>query len=188
MSLIQFIKLIPEFNRISTNDKILLIRNHFGTMIIINESNHRPNEDYTISTVQNFYGTEITLTLCRCLGFLQAYWHDPILTKLLIIVRSLSSSISRNCGDMDMDRIYNDTQTIFAVENIYVELLWRYILSRLPSEKDAIKLFNKIILDLLCVVSVSFMIDSYVYSFPNEIDQMDVLMQNMWPRPNTQMA
>jgi hypothetical protein len=111
-----------------------------------------------------------------------------MLTKLLIIVRSLSSSISRNFGDMDMDRIYNDTQTIFAVENVYVELLWRYILSRLPSEKDAVKLFNKIILDLLCVVSVSFMIDSYVYSFPNEIDQMDVLMQNMWPRPNMQMT
>ena len=37
ITLIEYFKFIPEFNRLSIDDKIRLIRNHFGTMYYINE-------------------------------------------------------------------------------------------------------------------------------------------------------
>ena len=43
-----------------------------------------------------------------------------------------------------MDHIYDNTQVIFASQNHYVELLWRYIISRVPSEREAVKFFNKL--------------------------------------------
>jgi len=84
-----------------------------------------------------------------------------------------------------MDGIYDDTKIIFDGQNVYVELLWRYILSRLPSEQDAVIFFNKLILDLLFIMRVTFAMDDQIYSSPNEIDQMEPLMQSMWPKSNT---
>ncbi|CAF0869973.1 unnamed protein product [Adineta steineri] len=179
MSLIEFFKLIPEINRISLNDRIRLIKNHFGTMFTINESISKVNEHSTLLTFKNVFGTDIAMDLYRCFGLKQAYSHDPLLTKLLLIVRSLSCSISRNRYDRDMNRVYDDTRTIFSVQNVYVELLWKYILSRLPSERDAVKLFNKIVMDLIFIVRVCFIVDSFVYNMPDEIEQMNSLMQKM---------
>jgi hypothetical protein len=84
-----------------------------------------------------------------------------------------------------MNNIYDDTKIIFLGQNVYVELLWRYILSRLPSEGHAVIFFSKVILDLLFIMRVGFKIDGIVYSSPDEIDQMEPLMQSMWPKSNT---
>jgi len=186
MSIIEYFKLIPEFNRISINDKIHLIINHFGTMIGLNETTNAPVDlNNLFVSLKNIFGIELVMDLLRSFDSLQKYAHDPILIKLLLIVRSLSSSINKNRFDIQMDGIYDDTKIIFDGQNVYVELLWRYILSRLPSERDAVKFFNKLILDLLFVMRVTFAMDYQIYSSPNEIAEMEPLMQSMWPKSNT---
>jgi hypothetical protein len=181
-SLIEYFKLVPEFNRLSMDDRIRLIKNHFGTMLSINESNDQPDEpEILFTSLKTIYNVQLAIDLIKCVKLIKAYGHDPILLKLVLIVQSLSSGSSRYRDETDMDRIYDDTQTIFAGQSIYTELLWKYILLRLPSERDAVKFFNKLILDLLFIMNVSFMTDSFVYSFTDEIERMKPLLQTIWP-------
>jgi hypothetical protein len=175
--------MIPEFNRISINDKVRLIRNHFSTTLCLNEASN-PHAKYVSFelTFKTIFGTEIAMGLLRCIQIIQTYGHDPIVLKLVLIIECLSSGTTRYLGHIDMDRIYDDTKAIFVSQNIYVELLWIYILSRLPSEKYAVKFFNKLISDLLVIVDVNFMAETFVYCSSNEIDKMEPLFHNIWPR------
>ncbi|CAF3363080.1 unnamed protein product [Rotaria sp. Silwood1] len=163
--LIAYFKYIPEFNNLFIDDKIRLLRNHFGGMITMNE-----------------------LMLARSKDIIEAserilpYTYDPILLKLILIVRSLSSGINRYRKDTDMDRIFNNTLAVFAGQSVYVELLWRYIMSKVSSEQDAVKFFNKLILDLLYLQRSCFAIERNMYRLGHEIEQMKPLMQSMWPR------
>jgi len=186
ISLIEYFKLIPEFNKISIDDKIHLLRNHIGTMIGLNEAANQPSDCATLFiTLKSVYGIQLATDICRSIDSLQKYACDPILIKLLLIVRSLSSNINRNHFEIHVDNIYDDTKIIFLGQNVYVELLWRYILSRLPSEGHAVKFFNKLILDLLFMMRVTFAIDDCIYNCPDEIDQFEPLMQSMWPKSDT---
>ena len=183
--LVEYFKAIPEFSRLSMDDKIRLVRNHFGTMLNINESilSGALSPSLTAS-IRNIFDDNLASDLLRAIELINTYAHDPVLLKLVLIVRSLCSSINRHRNDTDMKRIYDDTRTIFTGQNVYVELLWRYILSRSSSDRDAVKFFNKLILDLLFLQRACFKAGSYIYHLESEIDQMDPLMQSMWPRPD----
>ncbi|CAF4384010.1 unnamed protein product [Adineta steineri] len=80
-----------------------------------------------------------------------------------------------------MDRIYDNTLEIFAAQNIYVELLWKYLLSRFPSEVHVVKFYNKLIQDLMFTQRVCFMTESHINNRPHEIQRMEPLIQSMWP-------
>jgi hypothetical protein len=185
ITLIEYFKLIPEFNRLSIDDKVRLIRNHFGTMYYINEPILVQYKSHNlVPSLHKSFNTNLAIRMLHSIDLMFAYANDPILLKLILIVRSLSSSINRYRNDTNMDRIYDDTRSIFSSQNIYVELLWRYILYRTPFERDAVKFFNKLILDLLFVQHTYLMADYYLYSLQDEIDKLEPLMRSMWPKPN----
>jgi hypothetical protein len=177
--------MIPEFLRLTMDDKIRLLRNHFGTMLSINESILGGLISTSlIVSIRNIFEITIANDMLRAIDLLNVYRSDPMLLKLVLIVRSLSSCINRYRQDSDMACIYDDSRAIFHGQNVYVELLWRYILSRSPSDQDAIKFFNKLIRDLLFLQRACYKAGCYVYNLDHEIDQMDPLMQCMWPRPD----
>ncbi|CAF2397531.1 unnamed protein product [Rotaria sp. Silwood2] len=181
--LIEFFKHIPEFNNLFIDDKIRLIRNHFGGMVTINELIlARSMNENLVSSLNNIFGLNISKIVIECSKRILTYTYDPILLKLVLIVRSLSSGINRYRKDTDMDRIFHNTLAVFAGQCIYVELLWRYILSKLPFEEDAVKFFNKLILDLLYLQHSCFIVERYMYNLGHEIEQMNPLMQSMWPK------
>lgn len=183
--LIEYFKLIPEFNRLSIDDKVRLIRNHFGTMYYINEpilAQYESNK--LVSSLHNSFHTKLAINMLHSIDLMFAYVNDPVLLKLILIVRSLSSSINRYRNDTDMDRIFDDTLMIFAGQSIYVELLWRYILYRTSSEREAVKFLNKLIMDILSIQHTYLMADYYLYSLQDEIEQLDPLMRSMWPISN----
>ena len=61
-----------------------------------------------------------------------------------------------------------------------MEVLWRYLLSRLPSERDTVKFFNQLILDLLYLQDAAFAVERYVRNVPHEVHQMNALTQSLW--------
>jgi hypothetical protein len=124
------------------------------------------------------------MPLIDCIRLLHSYTRDRSLLKLLLIINSLSTGINRYPNDVDMDRIYDDTLRIFAAQNVYVELLWRYLLTRFPSESDVIKFYNKLILDSLFLQRVCLVADSHINKLTDEIQQMEPLIQSMWPVTN----
>jgi hypothetical protein len=184
-ALVKYFKLVPEFEGLLISDKIRLIRNNFCLTLPINEATLSTKiSQHLIDSVSILFDANISVQLIECIQLLHSYTRDRVLLKLLLIINSLSTGINRYQNDIDMDRIYDDTLNIFAAQNLYVELSWRYLLTRFPSECDVIKFYNKLILDLLFLQRVSFVADSHINNLKLEIQQMDPLIQSMWPVPN----
>jgi hypothetical protein len=180
---IEYFKHVPEFVSIDMDDKIRLVKNHFGIMINMNEvlmyrvipSNH-------IITWTNVFGVDITERLVKRNQIVEQYIFDPVLLKIVLIILVLSSSNSRNLETTDIDQICDDSLSIFAAQNVYVELLWRYILSRSSSERDAVKFLNKLMMCIFYVKNLNAYIYSYINSLTDEVKQIEPMMQSMWPK------
>ncbi|CAF1492211.1 unnamed protein product [Rotaria magnacalcarata] len=184
-AVVKYFKLIPEFDQLSMCDKIRLIRNHFCITLSINEATLSSDiSPKLMDSIAILFKPEISSSLAQSIKLLHSYNTDRMLLKILLIIKSLSSGINRFINEADMDQIYEDTLAVFAAQNIYVELLWRYLLSRFPSELYAIKFYNKLIRELMFVQRVCFMTESYIYSLTNEIQQMNPLIKSMWPISN----
>lgn len=179
--LIDYFKFIPEFNRLTTDDKMCLIRGHFGGMFVINENiltGYIPQN--LVLSLKNIFNINLANTLTQAGERFVSYSYDPLQLKLILIILTLSSGIHRYRTDIENDRIYDDTLTIFDGQNVYVKLLWRYLLSRLPFERDVVKFFNKLILDILFLESSCVAADRHIYSLNNEIEKMQSLIQDLW--------
>jgi hypothetical protein len=182
-AVVEYIKMVPEFQRLTMDDKIRLLRSHCGMMINISESILGESmSNSVVLSIQNIFPPDVNAEMLRALELLNFYRCDPVLLKLVLITRSLSSGMTRYRRDDDMGRVYDDTRAIFHSQNVYAELLWRYILSRSSSERDAAKFFNKLILDLLFVQRACYKVGGYIYDMEHEISRMDPLMQSMWPK------
>jgi len=184
-ALVKYFKLVPEFDRLSMTDKIRLIRNNFCFTLPINEATLSTDiSQQLLDSVSVLFYPNISVQLIECIKLVHSYANDRSLLKLLLIIKSLSNGINRYRHDTDMNGIYDDSLTIFSAQNIYVELLWKYLITRFPSELDVVKFYNKLIRDLLFVQRVCFIADSYINNLTDEIQQMEPLIQSMWPVPN----
>ena len=116
------------------------------------------------------------------------YTNDPMLLKLVLIIQTLSSGNKRYNNRTKETHLYNDSLLMLAGQNIYVEVLWRYLLSRLPSEQDAVKLFNKLILDLLFLQCAAFVAENHISTLDHEINRLNPLMQSLWSIKDEQVT
>jgi hypothetical protein len=179
---IEYFKYIPEFANIVMDDKLRLVKNHFGVMYTINEPLMHPvTSTNLIASWTNIYGVELAARLLKRNQTLEQFVHDPILLKVVLIILVLSSSNDRILESTDMDQICDYPLSIYAAQNVYVDLLWRYILSRSATEKDAVKFFDKLMLCILHIKNVHMYVYSYINSYKDEIKQLEPIMQSMWP-------
>ncbi len=179
--LIEYFKLIPEFHRLSIDDKMRLIRNSFEGLATLNEAILNGFIPQTLPvSFKNLFGTTIADNMIHVIGRIRTFRCDPILLKLIIIIWLLSTGTNKYHDDTDMDRIFDDSLAIFAGQSIYVELLWRYLVSRLPSIPDVVKFFNKLVLNLLCLQRGCFGAHRTMYNSENEIHKMKPLIQSMY--------
>lgn len=182
--LIEYVKTIPEFAALTINDKICLIRNQFGVVNNINEAIIHPGiTTNLVISLSNCYGIKLANLILRSIERISPFTYDPMILKLLLVIVSLNTGNIRNRIDTDMDQICNDVVSIFCAQNIYVELLWKYILSRSPSEMDAVKFLDKLVQFLIHLLGVHLSIDGYINSLYDEVERMNPLMQSMWPKP-----
>ncbi|CAF3153393.1 unnamed protein product [Rotaria sp. Silwood2] len=178
---VHYLKLIPGFDNLIINDKTRLMRNHFGTILNINEPYmYSVTPSNLILTYTNVFGHNITKRLMKRNQIIEQFIYDPTIIRIVLIILVLSSSNHRNINHIDMNLICDDSLSIFEAQNIYVELLWKYILSRVAYEQDVAKFFNRLMMCILYVQNVDMCIDSYISNFRNEIRQMEPMMQNMW--------
>lgn len=183
--MIDYFKCIPEFNNLSLSNRVCLIRNQFGMVNNINEAIIHPGiTTNLVVSLSNVFGVDLANRLLQSIERIRPFASDILLLKLVLIVVALSSGNHRNRTDTDMDQICEDTLSIFAAQNVYVELLWKYIRSRSSNEIHAVKMFNQLIQFLLHLFNVHLLVDGYINNRINDIDQMEPLMQSMWPKPN----
>jgi hypothetical protein len=182
---IAYFKHIPEFANIILDDKIRLVKNHFGIMININEPLMHPvTSSNLIATWTNIYGLDLASRLLKRNHILEQFVYDPLLLKIVLIILVLSSSNGRMLENTDIDQICDYPLPIYAAQNIYVDLLWRYILSRSATEENTVKFFNKLMMCILHMKNLHMYVYSYINGFKDEIKQMEPMMQSMWPKPD----
>ncbi|CAF3400566.1 unnamed protein product [Rotaria sp. Silwood1] len=182
----EYLKLIPEFNNLTMDDRVRLVKNHPGTIIHINEPLMHPGpSNNLVGTWINIFGLDITKRLFRRNRIIEQFIFDPIILKVVLIIFVLSSGNSRNIDHPDMDSICDSPLSILIGQNIYVELLWKYLLSRLPDEKHAVIFFNRLVMFILFAQKIHLEVDDYIQNLKHEIEQMEPMMQSMWPKTDS---
>lgn len=185
---VEYFKHIPEFVSIDIQDRVRLIKNHCGIVISVNESllHPVPSSNLIVSWT-NVFGMQITRLLLQRQKVMEPFTHDPVLLKILLIVLVFSCNQCRSCGPIETDDNYADPKAILTAQNVYVELLWRYILSRSAGLRNAVKFWNKLILCVLHTFSVCTQMDEFMSSQTREMPKTGPLIQNMWPRGDPPM-
>ena len=179
--ILDYFKQIPQFASINMDDKLRLVKNHFGIMININEPVMHPlTSTNLITTWTAIFGANITRRLLKRNEIIQEFSIDPIILKLLLIILVLCTGNARNIDNIDLDQICDDSLFIFNAQCIYVELLWKYILSRSSTDANAVKFLNRLILFIFYVQKLHLDVDGYVNGLKDEIEQMPPLIQTMY--------
>lgn len=184
--LIEYFKVIPEFQNFVIEDKIYLIRSQFGLINNINEAIVHPgvSSNLVVSLI-NIFGARLADRLLRSIRRIESFAVDPIVLKLLLIIVAFSSGNHRYRNGANVGDVCHNSLTIFAAQNAYIEKLWKYLRSRMSNELEAVKYFNKLIQFLLDLLEVHMLVDGYISDLSNEIEQMEPLMRSMWPSSTT---
>ncbi|CAF1017307.1 unnamed protein product [Adineta steineri] len=134
-----FIKIIPEFVNMNINNQIILIRRNlrnlggFNSIFIMYETNIFNDITYS-NCLLSTYGS----WLCNQINkIIQRIDNDGNLIKLLLVILTFST-----CSDIvsfeDNQNLYNNSTTInhilintkhiFKIQNIYTEIMFKYML------------------------------------------------------------
>lgn len=181
-SLIEYFKLIPEFSKLSYTLKKSLVKNNLNQLYRLNNALvikatgivDKPNP----VVIMQLFPQNLFRDLCKCAAALYPFLFDPILLKLILIVLIFSSYLN-----LQYENIENDYSTLHLlnIQNIYVELLWRYILSRCSNYKHAVKVFSSFIYCLVYSQDINIKLNEYVSkAIAEQADQLAPIMKVMW--------
>lgn len=158
-SMISFIRSIPDFQILTiTEQRSLLERNlqgctGFNFTLVMRDSNCIDNSTFITNTA-SAYGFEAVSRLKHLKNQLDS---DPTLVKLMLVIFAFSS----NCSILNMpETMPNDTLLLGAFrllgsQNVYVELLWKYMVYRYGYHATVIRFANLIkqVLDFMDHIS-----------------------------------
>ena len=185
-ALIQYFKSFPEFSYLSFHSKKSLIKNNLNQIfrlnsaLVIKATGSVDDRDFPF--FRRIFPPDLFTDLHKCVTALLPFLHDPILLKLILIILMFSTHLSlRYEYQANEFEDTGSTAQIFHAQNIYVELLWRYILSRGSNSRQAIRLFSSFISCLVYSQTVSMKLQEYIFrTISNQTDQFVPIVQVMW--------
>jgi hypothetical protein len=137
------------------------IHSHYMTSI----TGFIPYLDKNYGPIMNMiYGNEVVLENGRLRQRLDSVFHaDLLLVKLVLVIFAFSNvtpclQFTLQPASQSMDDEIRLSKTLFQVQNIYVNVLWRYMLFRFRDEKSVIHLYSTIIYNCLHVQKFSYTI------------------------------
>jgi hypothetical protein len=185
-ALIQYFKFVPEFSNLSFYLKKSLIKNNLNQIFRLNSALVIKAagivDDQSSLVCMRLFPPDLFLELCKCISALSPFLYDPILLKLILIVLIFSSYLTLRYENnlIDNEDDYS-TYNILNIQNIYVELLWRYILSRCSNYREAVKLYSSFITCLVYSQYINIKLNEYISKITsNQTDQLLPIMKVMW--------
>jgi hypothetical protein len=161
-SLQSFISSIPDFQVLTQNEQCSLFQRNMigllclGGMYLMRESGifDKPENEMIILP---FYGREVieqVKLICQQLSC------DPVVFKLMLIALAFSSNCytHHNRRNMNEDSLLLGTFRLLGSQNVYVELMWKYLIHNY-SYIEAVQKFSTLIKQLLDTLKLS--IDVY---------------------------
>jgi hypothetical protein len=186
MGLINYFKSIPEFNCLSVNTKLSLIKNNLNQISRIHSTLIMkiitPDLDKDSPVFLHIFPQDLYLDLRATSTALTPFVHDPLLLKLFMIVLMLSThlNIQYEKNPIEIDE-KNATRNILNAQNIYVELLWHYILSRCSNYRQSIQLFTSFITRTLYSQIVQVKINNFIRTvLPSQSQSLEPIIKSIW--------
>jgi hypothetical protein len=153
-----FISSTPDFKVLTTSEQwSLMQRNMFGILAIgalylMRESGifDKPENELVIVPL---YGSEVVQQAKQISEHLA---FDPIVIKLMLIALAFSSNCftNHNRESMDKDSLLFGTFRLFGSQNVYVELIWKYLIYRY-NFNESVQRFCKLVTRLLDTIKLS---------------------------------
>lgn len=182
-SLLKFIMRVPQINLLINDKQLSLSKNQLSVMNHINVTMLQPSmSNNLLFSLQSLFGMSLASRMFQCVERIQQLTYDPILLKLLLIIITLSTGTHQQKSIVTIESLsQTETLAILRVQNIFVELLWKYLISRSSTEMHAVKLCVKLVQSLIFIQTVHQVIEECVESQPMEAQQIDPLIERVWP-------
>lgn len=190
ISLISYLKSIPEFNNLPVQSKLLLIKNNLNHICRIHSTLIMkivtPDLDKDSPVFLHIFPKELYFELRAASTALIPFIHDPLLIKLFLTVLILSTHMNIQYEKNQIEiNDENSTRNILNVQNIYIELLWRYIRSRYSNYRQSVLLLSSFITRTLYSQLVQEKMNNFVQSIlPNESQSLEPIIKSMWISEN----
>jgi len=186
MSLIYYFKLIPEFNNLSVESKLSLIKSNLNQICRIHSTLIMkivtPDLDKDSPVFLHIFPKELYFEIRSTSTALIPFVHDPLLIKLFLTVLMLSThmNIQYEKNQIEINN-ENFTRNIFNVQNIYIELLWRYIRSRYSNYRQSVLLLTSFITRTLYSQLVQEKMNKFVRTIlPSESQSLEPIIKSVW--------
>jgi len=186
MSLIYYFKLIPEFNNLSVESKLSLIKSNLNQICRIHSTLIMkivtPDLDKDSPVFLHIFPKELYFEIRSTSTALIPFVHDPLLIKLFLTVLMLSThmNIEYEKNQIEINN-ENFTRNIFNVQNIYIELLWRYIRSRYSNYRQSVLLLTSFITRTLYSQLVQEKMNKFVRTIlPSESQSLEPIIKSVW--------
>jgi len=166
-----FLESIPDYQSLKSSDRLTLF--HHNTKILTGINSY-----YTASTTgfvpylhKNYApifrmhdGPELVFEIERLRQRMDTVFHtDSILIKLVLVIFAFGNItpcllFTTEMISKSMDDEMKFSKKTFAVQNDYVDILWRYMLFRFRHEKIVVHLYSNIIYDCLRLQNISYQV------------------------------
>jgi hypothetical protein len=153
-----FISSTPDFKVLTTSEQCSLFQRNMlgllsiGGIYLMRESGMFDKPENEIAVLP-LYGNEIVQKTKMISTQLDV---DPTIIKLLLVALAFSSNsfINHNQGHIDKDSLLFGTYRLFGSQNVYVELIWKYLIHRY-SYNESVQRFSILIKRLLDTLKLS---------------------------------
>jgi hypothetical protein len=185
-----FLERIPDYQSLKLSDRLTLIHQNMITLTGIHShymastTGFIPYFHKNYAVIMNMiYGSEIVSENERLRQRMDTIFHaDLILIKLVLVIFAFSNvtpylSFTTEMISKSMKDEMMFSKKLFAVQNDYVDILWRYMLFRFRHEKIVVRLYSNIVYNCLHVQNFSRQVaernDLHKNIFDNLIQEFD---------------
>jgi len=180
-SLISFYKLIPEFNKLDLEDRVLLIKFNLVELIQLHCILMCKFEDIPWIGVcmSKWISADFHNRMFRTRRCFDRFIEHPLILKLALIVFIFSINLSTPCGTESSDD-YTNKINIREIQDFYTTVLWRY-LNSVYEEKEAIRSLEIIMIQILHLQKSMAIMEEYLQRgrSHNMVNQLQVSLYRL---------
>lgn len=142
----EFIRSTPDFQVLCINEQQNLLQRNLNTLssfsatLFLRDTRLLDYEPY-FRKLSAIYGIEVVEQVKYSIKYLDS---DETISKLMILTMSFSSTccLFANNQNLSEDNFTKGTYQLFASQNVYVELLWKYMIYRYGHFESIIRYSN----------------------------------------------
>jgi hypothetical protein len=177
-SLISFYKLIPGFNELDIEDRVLLIKFNMHKLVHLHRIlidkfhvNSLVSKHISGWVSEDFHNQMVRTRRC-----FDRFIEHPLIIKLTLLVFIFTINLSNRSDSRHLAE-YKNPKKLYELQNYYTTILWRY-LNHVFEEKEAIHALEIIVMQILRYQKLMITLETHVRHEPHK-NILHALMQSI---------